>query len=343
MDIGLIVGLVAAAIGVVAAVVAVVVSLRSPRGTWSGGRYFRGVSVRRNISTDVPASPDPSPDDETATQVPRADWANGTFGEGARTRKGGSASQSPGSNWLWRLYLIFATVVVLAVAGTNGFGSPHPGQVIALAIVAVFAVGIGLFVLTSRSRSRDWERVAADHGWHYTRYDIDQDDALSHQWAGPPFGRGRLTTAHNVITGSSGDAPFTAFDYSYTLNDSQGGGQRSYQYSVVVRPLGFACPNVQVTPASLLGRVRRHDEGPFDQAWDVAVPNDASLELLTTQVRDWLMRPDHRHLALRVEGSDLLTWQEDWIAPGALPSVLALLDEFAALIAQPAQESRGEH
>jgi len=47
------------------------------------------------------------------------------------------------------------------------------------------------------------------------------------------------------------------------------------------------------------------------------------------------MAPEHRRLALRLEGTDLLTWQDGLLEPQALPAVLATLAEFADLVARP--------
>jgi len=362
VNIGLAVGLVAGGIGIIIAIVAVIVTLHARRRTESfggnGRRTFRGWSSARSgtlgtgspssdptaateplgsdtfgsIGTDGPPDADAAPGQaETAGRTagpPASSWARGGFGEQGRTQKGGRAGATAPGMRIWYAAFVVIVIVGVAAAATGGFGLAHPIVVLGTGLGVVVVLAAAFFVVYGRHRAAAWSSLAADHGWQYS----PADDALTQRWSGPPFGQGTLRNAANVITGTSGGAEFTAFDYTYDLTSRNQQSSSIQSYSVVVRHLGRAVPNIQFTPAGVLGRAAHLGQDQFDQVWQVAMPDDASAVLLTTPVRDWLMEPNHRRLALRIEGSDLLTWQDGSLAPEALPAVLATLAEFADIV-----------
>lgn len=154
---------------------------------------------------------------------------------------------------------------------------------------------------------------------------VVEDDTWCERWRGTPFGEGDHRKARNVLTGVMKDRPFAAFDYSYQTHSSDGKGGQStttHRYVVTSLQLPTYLPQLQVTPENLFTRLgnalglddiemesedfnRRYRVHARDRkfACDVLTPRTMQL-LLSRPVLSW-----------RIDGSDIVAWQDGHLTP----------------------------
>jgi len=345
MNLGLVIGLAGGAVGLLAALIAVIVALRLPHGHTSripGGKLFRRgpITINRKVMDfpykpagyEAPASSEPDHPFPINGDPAAQQWAHGDYGERARTQRGGRIGAVASGVRAWHVFFTVFVIVIIAVVVMGVLGLANMGPLFIGIFAGAAVIAIVFFLVYGRHRATACMRFAQNNGWQYSV----SDNSWTQCWFGPPFGIGFNRRATNVVKGEFSGVAFVAFDYFYDryVNSDRfvNGDRKEADFTVVAYHLTHAVPGIQFTPTSTLGHVERLSQDPFDQAWDVAMPDPASARLLTSPVKDWLMRPDHRHLALRVEGSDLLTWQNNVIAIDSIPTILATLAEFDRLL-----------
>ena len=205
-----------------------------------------------------------------------------------------------------------------------------------LLFVAVAAVvGVIAYVQWKREQKRrslliEW---AAANKWSFA----PADDTWCARWQGAPFGEGDHRRARSVLTGEWKATPFASFDYSFQTHSSNGkGGQttQTHHYAVSTVRLPTYLPRLQVTPENLLTRIGNAvgfddielESEDFNRAFRVSAndPKFASDVLNARTMQLLLSRP---HLSWRIEGTDILCWQDGEQHPaGVTAAVETMLD-----------------
>jgi hypothetical protein len=213
------------------------------------------------------------------------------------------------------------------------------GTVLVFVVVAAVA-GVVLYLQWQREQKRrsllvEW---AAANNWTY----LAEDDQWCSRWQGTPFGDGDHRRARNVLTGAWKGKPFVSFDYSYQTHSSNGKGGQSTQThhcAVSAVQLPTYLPRLQVTPENLLTRFGNAvglsdielESEDFNRAFRVHAndPKFASDVLSARTMALLLSRP---HLSWRIEGTDILCWQDGEQKPVAVTAAVAtMLDVVAGI------------
>jgi len=174
---------------------------------------------------------------------------------------------------------------------------------------------------------------AGKNGYSYTA----EDDRWCERWNGNPFGEGDHRRAKNVITGSA-KLPFSAFDYSYQTHSSNGkGGQTTttHRYVVTSVQLPTFLPQLQVTPENLMTRLGNAfglddielESEDFNRRFRVhARDRKFACDVLTPRTMQMLLsRPA---LSWRIEGSDVLAWQDGKLSPALCLATTSQLQDI---------------
>lgn len=210
--------------------------------------------------------------------------------------------------------------------------------------VAIIAVGVCLMVLigvlgylAAKRRREQFAAFAASRGWTY----VQRDDRWAHRFQGHPFGTGDDRRADNIVTGEYDGRTFEAFDYSYTTTststDANGHTtthRETHSFSVLALETRVALPRLEVTPEHWFGRVVGRltnrdielESEDFNRAFRVSAddPKFASDVLNPRTMQQLLGRP---HLSWRIEGTDILCWQNGEQHPaGVTAAVETMLD-----------------
>lgn len=183
-----------------------------------------------------------------------------------------------------------------------------------------------------RSQLAQW---AAANNWTLTA----RDDSYCTRWSGMPFGLGDRRRARNVLSGTWRGTPFVSFDYSYRqrTNSTRQTASASYRYAVSALRLPAYLPTLQVTPENLLTRLGEALGGSdieleseeFNRAFRVHC-DDAKFasDVLTPRTMQLLLsRP---HFSWRVEGADILWWQDGEQHPAAVTAAVTTLRDVLA-------------
>lgn len=177
---------------------------------------------------------------------------------------------------------------------------------------------------------------ATNSGWNYVR----EDDSWCQRWNGDPFGEGDHRRAENVVVGRTTEWPFTAFDYSYQTHSTDGQGHTStttHRYVVASLQLPCYLPRLQVTPESIFSRLGNAlgmddielESEDFNRCFRVHA-NDrkfASDVLTPRTMQALLATPD---VSFRIEGTDILCWQDGRMSPA---TVLAMMKPLQTVVA----------
>ena len=162
-----------------------------------------------------------------------------------------------------------------------------------------------------------------------------EDDSWCERWNGNPFGEGDHRRARNVVTGTIGDKPFAAFDYSYETHSTDSKGNRTtttHRYVVCSLQLPTHLPMLQVTPEGFFTRIGNVlglddielESEDFNRRFRVHA-NDrkfASDVLSPRTMQALLDRPD---LSWRIQGVDILSWEDGRLSPlGAVAMTSAM-------------------
>jgi hypothetical protein len=208
-------------------------------------------------------------------------------------------------------------------------------------VFVVFLVVAGVFGYLSwqaqQKRMKEIQLLCLNRGWTYAASEPD----LTVRWQLTPFGQGESRQARNVMGGDWQGRPFSAFDYSYVTEstDSHGKTTRTtHRFGVVRVGLPAYLPNLQVTDEGILHRFAAAvglgqdielESEDFNRAFRVSSqdPKFAS-DVLTPRTMEMLLAGPH--LAWRIEGTDILSWDS-----GQLSSVQVLerLDHLSKVIA----------
>ncbi|WP_310963623.1 DUF3137 domain-containing protein [Nocardioides terrisoli] len=189
--------------------------------------------------------------------------------------------------------------------------------IIGLVVVGLLLV-VGLAVLAHRAAQKRREAFAAlavSKGWTYA---VD-DDRWVQAFDGAPFGLGHGRSAGNVLTGSSGNRPFVAFDYSYrtteTSTDAQGHTsthEETHTFSVCALQVSCTFPDLHVRPENFLSRAVGHltnrdielESEAFNRAFTVTC-SDRKFASDVLHPRQMEMLLAHTHLDWRFD--------RDWV------------------------------
>jgi hypothetical protein len=167
-----------------------------------------------------------------------------------------------------------------------------------------------------------------------------RDDSWCQRWTGAPFGQGDHRQAQNIVTGQKGEHYFATFDYSYETHSTDSKGNRTtttHRYVVTALRLPAYLPRLQVTPEGFFSRIgnalglddielesedfnRRFRVHSNDRKFATDVLSPRTMEAL-------LARPD---TSWRIEGPDILTWQDGRLTPAAAMAMCAGLETVVA-------------
>jgi hypothetical protein len=208
-----------------------------------------------------------------------------------------------------------------------------------------FAVLVGFLAYRSYQQSKKRTEAlmtwATQNGWQFAV----EDDSWCQRWNGAPFHEGDHRRARNVIIGQANGRPFAAFDYSYQTHSSNGQGGSStttHHYFVFSLAMPTALPMLQVTPESMFSRLGNAfgltdielESEDFNRAYRVSSndPKFASDVLTPRTMEQLLVEP---HLSWRIEGVDVMSWQNGTLTPQAcsvvqsrLATVIAGIPDF---------------
>jgi Protein of unknown function (DUF3137) len=164
-----------------------------------------------------------------------------------------------------------------------------------------------------------------------------EDDSWCDRWRAAPFGEGDHRKAANVITGTLSSRPFAAFDYSYQTHSSDGRGGTStttHRYVVTSLQLPTFLPQLQVTPENLVTRLGNAlglddielESEDFNRRFRVhARDRKFACDVLTPRTMQMLLsRPA---LSWRIDGTDMVAWQDGRLSPASVLATTTQLRE----------------
>ena len=209
-----------------------------------------------------------------------------------------------------------------------------------LPLLLVVVVGGALAYFGYRSWQQEQKRRellmtwATNSGFSYTV----EDDSWCDRWHATPFGDGDHRKAKNVVTGTHKDRPFAAFDYSYQTHSSNGkGGQTTttHHYVVTSFQLPTFLPQLQVTPENLLTRFGNAlglddielESEEFNRKFRVhARDRKFACDVLSPRTMQMLLsRPA---LSWRIDGTDILAWQDGKLSPSLCLATTSQLQDI---------------
>jgi len=198
-------------------------------------------------------------------------------------------------------------------------------------ILFVFAI-FGLFVTVAvYAHKRNQARIAslvqlcAAKGWSFTPYD---PFGLPRRWQGDPFDQGYARTASNVVTGTVGDHPMVAFDYTYKEDSTDSNGKRktsTYHFAVVAIGMPCALPELQVGPEGMFARIGKVlgmqdielESEDFNRRFRVRCPDPKlATDILTPRTMEHLLA--NAAVRFRFAGSDAVAYDSGTLTPMGL-------------------------
>lgn len=203
--------------------------------------------------------------------------------------------------------------------------------------------GVAAWVRTriERRRGRRLQAFSAANGWTYAP---DASHLLVGR-RGMPFERRLTRRASHLVTGTTGDREFAAFQIDH--GELPGDVKRDL-VTVTMVSLPTALPDLEITSQGLGARVAtmlgaqdiRFESEEFNRRWRVeaaeprvahAIVHPRFMELLTAGPPD----------PVRFEGTDLWTWHPGPFEPAALHARLARLEQLAALVPRHVWQDHG--
>ncbi|HEU5034601.1 MAG TPA: DUF3137 domain-containing protein [Mycobacteriales bacterium] len=166
-----------------------------------------------------------------------------------------------------------------------------------------------------------------------------EDDSWCERWQGAPFDQGDHRRARNVVTGRLADFPLTAFDYSFETHSSDGRGSRTtttHRFAVAALQLPGYLPTLQVTPENLLTRIGNAiglddvelESEEFNRAFRVhATDRKFASDVLTPRTMEFLLT--RRDFSWRIEGADIIGWQNGEMTPAVAVAMSSTLQRVA--------------
>jgi Protein of unknown function (DUF3137) len=165
-----------------------------------------------------------------------------------------------------------------------------------------------------------------------------EDDSLCDRWHATPFGEGDHRRARNVVTGTNKDRPFVAFDYSYQTHSQNSNGTQStttHRYVVTALQLPMFLPQLQVTPENLFTRVGNAfglddielESEEFNRRFRVhARDRKFACDVLTPRTMQMLL--SQPVLSWRIDGIDVIAWQDGRLSPSLCLSTTSQLQDI---------------
>src|SRR3954452_22706671 len=166
------------------------------------------------------------------------------------------------------------------------------------------------------------------------------DPRWCERWSTAPFGQGDHRKAHNVITGRLHERTFAAFDYSYQTHSTDSRGNTTtttHRYLVTTLQLPTWLPSLQVTPESVFTRIGNVlglddielESEDFNRRFRVhARDRKFATDVLSPRTMQALL--DRPSMSWRIEGTDVLSWQDGKLSPAAMLSSIAGLETVVA-------------
>jgi hypothetical protein len=169
-----------------------------------------------------------------------------------------------------------------------------------------------------------------------------EDDRWCDRWQVSPFGEGDHRKAANVVTGTLASNAFVTFDYTYQTHSSDGKGGRTtttHRYVVTALQLPAPLPQLQVTPENLVTRLGNAlglddielESEDFNRRFRVhARDRKFACDVLTPRTMQMLLsRPA---LSWRIEGTDILAWQDGRLSPATALATTGQLRDIVEAI-----------
>jgi Protein of unknown function (DUF3137) len=210
----------------------------------------------------------------------------------------------------------------------------------ALPLVLIVVVGVALAYFGYRSWQQEQKRRellmmwATNSGFSFAA----EDDGWCDRWHASPFGEGDHRRARNVITGMHKERAFVAFDYSYETHSSNGkGGQTTTTHRYVVTSLQLPgyLPQLQVTPENVMTRLGNAlglddielESEDFNRRFRVhAQDRKFACDVLSPRTMQMLLsRPAS---SWRIDGSDILAWQDGRLSPALCLATTSQLQDI---------------
>jgi hypothetical protein len=200
----------------------------------------------------------------------------------------------------------------------------------ALPFVLIVVVGAVIAYFGYRSWQQEQRRRATllawatNSGFSY----VAEDDRWCDRWSAAPFGEGDHRRAENVITGTVENRPFAAFDYRYQTHSSDGKGgttTTNHHYVVSAVQLPTMLPRLQVTPENIMTRLGNAlglddielESEDFNRRFRVqARDRKFACDVLTPRTMQLLL--SREPVSWRIDGSDILAWQDGSLSPALL-------------------------
>ena len=165
-----------------------------------------------------------------------------------------------------------------------------------------------------------------------------EDDRWCERWQATPFGQGDHRKASNVVTGAQKGRPFAAFDYSFQTHSSNGkGGQTTttHRYVVTSVQLPTYLPQLQVTPENLVTRLGNAfglddielESEDFNRRFRVRA-QDRKFACDVLGPRTMAMLLSRPALSWRIEGTDILAWQDGRLTPATCLATTSQLQDI---------------
>lgn len=180
---------------------------------------------------------------------------------------------------------------------------------IAVIVLSLWAVPILVSARRHRARSTRMRAFAADIGWRYTEQDRG---LLPVRFLGTPFRTGNERIATHVLSGAHRDQSVVCFEYSYRAH------KRTNRYTVVTLSLPASGPTLEVGQERLGHRVLglagvrdlQLESDEFNAAFRIGTDDERfAYDVLHPRMMEFLLIDERaRHLPVRLERGDLLTW-----------------------------------
>jgi hypothetical protein len=199
--------------------------------------------------------------------------------------------------------------------------------------------GYGCWYLRNyRRRTAALAADAATRGWHYT----ERPPSLLGRCHGVPFGTGRRPRAWHEVSGTYRDLPFSAFEFSEVIGDSDAESsdrpERRFLQVFGVR-LAQRVPDLTVMPrgsaaqlALKLGMSTGATGNPdFDRHWAVSCDDPAFIAtVLTPDLLSWFLGAPERQRPFRLRSDEICCWQEGRLTFDDVEPALTHLHEVLA-------------
>jgi hypothetical protein len=218
-------------------------------------------------------------------------------------------------------------------------GDAAPYLLYVLGAIAIGAFGIYRYWRNQR-RVEELGLFCLSKGWQFSPI----DDSLTVRWTGDPFFEGKERHARAVVRGTlqrpAGSWDFVAFDYTYVTETHSSNGikhRTTHRFAICAVTMPTWLPGLRVTPENVLTRLGNSVAGDdielesedFNRRFRVQCP-DAKFACDVLHPRTMQMLLARPAMHFRVDGRDLLCWEDGGTTPATLIPRLATLADFVA-------------